>query len=919
MRNKNNMSRSGLFSHRILTVFAAALPLQFCSATPAQDIRIPYEKFILPNGLPVLVHEDHKAPIVAVELWYNVGSKDEKPGKTGFAHLFEHLMFGGSEDFHGRYLVAMENVGATGTNGTTNPDRTNYYEVVPDSALDYTLFLESDRMGHFYSTINQQTLDLQRGVVQNEKREGDNQPYSITDYLIAENTHPQGHPYSWTTIGSMDDLNAASLSDVQQWFRTYYGPSNALLVLAGDIDVATAREKALRYFGDIPPGPPVAHQSAWVAKMSGVHRQRVQDRVPLARLYDVWNVPEYGDADADYLDLVSDLLASGKDSRLYKRLVYDSQLATSVEADMDVQEIGSQFSIVATAKPGGDLTPITRTVQQELERFLRDGPTAEEVERVKTAYEADVIRGMDRVQGKADLLAQGQLFVGNPEQYRVSLERVRNATPEQLRDAARRWLSDGLYQLEVTPYPDMTTVPSTVNRAKLPEVGPTPEAKLPEFERATLANGLRIVLAERHELPMVNFSLVFEGGYAADHFSRAGVARMTSTLMTAGTDKYTTLQISDQLQRLGAELSAGADLNTSDLSLSALKSKLEPSLTLYADILMHPSFPDTEFERQQKLALAGIAEEKSQPGALSWRLFAPLLYGQGHPYGIPMSGSGTEASVRAMTRDDVLRFHDTWFRPNNATLTIVGDTTIAEIRPELERLFADWKPGPLPQQNVPRATGPQQVDVYLIDKPDAVQSRLMAGTFAPSANDPQRIPLHLWNDVFSGTFSGRLNMNLREDKHWSYGTHSYFIDAAGQGAWITSASVETDKTKESLVEMNSELHQIVTSRPITEKELDAAKADETRSLAGSREGMEQVEEAMDNVVEYSLPEDYFATFGDKVQKLSADQVNVAGTAMLHPDQMIWIIVGDRSKIEPGIRELNLGTLHVIDADGRPVP
>jgi len=296
----------------------------------AQDIRIPYEKFVLPNGLTVLVHEDHKAPIVALNIWYHVGSKNEKPGKTGFAHLFEHLMFGGSENVRDRYIDAMERVGATELNGTTNSDRTNYFEDVPVSALDYALFLESDRMGHFYSTINKDVLDLQRGVVQNEKRQGDNQPYSIAQYLIAENTYPTGHPYSWTTIGSMEDLNAASLGDVQEWFKRYYGPSNATLVIAGDIDVQTTREKVEKYFGDIPAGPPIGHQTAWVAKMSGTHQQQVQDRVPADRVFNVWNIPGFGVADTDYLDLVSDVLASGKDSRLYKRLVYDEQIATSV-------------------------------------------------------------------------------------------------------------------------------------------------------------------------------------------------------------------------------------------------------------------------------------------------------------------------------------------------------------------------------------------------------------------------------------------------------------------------------------------------------------------------------------------------------------------------------------------------------------
>jgi len=459
---------------RVSLSLAMALLTMAAAGASGQDIRIAYEKFALPNGLTVIVHEDHKAPIVALNIWYHVGSKNEKPGKTGFAHLFEHLMFGGSENLKGRYIDAMERVGATDLNGTTNSDRTNYFENVPTSALDYALFLESDRMGHFYNTINKETLDLQRGVVQNEKRQGDNQPYSISRYLITENTYPAGHGYSWTTIGSMEDLNAASLADVQEWFKTYYGPSNATLVIAGDIDVKTAREKVQKYFGDIPAGPPVAHQTEWVAKMTSVHRQQAQDRVPVARVFNVWNIPEYGQADTDYLDLVSDVLAAGKSSRLYKRLVYDEQVATSVNCGINPNEIGGQFIVGATAKPGGSLVPINKDVEEELDKFLKDGPTAEELERVKTAYEANLVRGLDRIGGfggKSDILARGQVFTGNPEQYQISLDRVRKATAQDLRDAARRWLSDGLYQLEVVPYPEYKAASTGADRSKLPEVG----------------------------------------------------------------------------------------------------------------------------------------------------------------------------------------------------------------------------------------------------------------------------------------------------------------------------------------------------------------------------------------------------------------------------------------------------------------
>ena len=388
-------------------------------------IDIPYKKFVLKNGLTVLVHEDHKAPIVAVNVWYHVGSKNEKPGKTGFAHLFEHLMFTGSENFKGSgdqkaFFETMERIGATDLNGTTSEDRTDYFENVPKNALDIALWLESDRMGHLLGAIDKTKLDVQRGVVQNEKRQGENEPYGVTRELLTKGTAPPGHPYSWTVIGSMEDLNAASLEDVQNWFKTYYGPANTVLVLAGDIDPETARQKAEQFFGDIPAGSPVAKYDKWIPHIAGTRRQSVSDRVPQARLYKVWNIPAYGEPETVYLDLAADVLSSGKSSRLYKRLVYDDQIATDVSAAVDGREISGQFMITATAKPGENLAMIEKAVDEEVANFLAKGPSAKELERAKAGKLAGFVRGIERIGGfggKSDILAMNQTFRGDPEFY----------------------------------------------------------------------------------------------------------------------------------------------------------------------------------------------------------------------------------------------------------------------------------------------------------------------------------------------------------------------------------------------------------------------------------------------------------------------------------------------------------------------
>ena len=906
---------------RAILIMLLALALTSRAFAQSADVDIPYQKFVLDNGLTVIVHEDHKAPIVAVNTWYHVGSKNERPGKTGFAHLFEHLMFGGSENAKGRYIDAMERIGATDLNGTTNSDRTNYFENVPTSAVDFTLWMESDRMGHFINSFDQKTLDLQRGVVQNEKRQGENQPYGVTRQLVTQNTYPAGHPYSWTTIGDMADLDAASMKDVQEWFKTYYGPSNVVIVIAGDIDAKTAKAKVEKYFGDIPAGPPVAHHEVWVAKMTGSHRQKVQDRVPQARIYKVWNVPEYGTAEADYLDLVSDVLSAGKTSRFYKRLVYDDQIATDANAFVNLAEIGGQFRVQATARPGQDLKQVEKELDEELARFLKEGPTADELARVKAQYEANFVRGVERIGGfggKSDRLAQSQVFRGSPDAYKESLKRVREATAEDLKVAANRWLSDGVYILEVQPFPPYKTATTGADRSKAPDTSTPPELKLPKLQRTTLSNGLKVILAERHEVPLVNFTLTSDAGYAADQFAAPGTASLTTALLDGGSAKRTALQISDELALLGAELSANSNLDASIVRLSALKSKLLPSLELYADVALNPAFPEADFRRQQKLRLAAIEREQNTPTQMALRVLPGLMYGASHPYGNPLTGSGTTESVTKMTREDLVKFHQTWFRPNNATLIVTGDTTLAEMKPMLEKLFGGWKPGQVPKKNIGNVAPATKSMVYLIDKPGAQQSTIIAGEIAPPTANPQEIAIQAMNDGLGGMFGSRLNMNLREDKHWSYGVRSLLFGARGQRPFLAIAPVQTDKTKESLAEMSKEFRGIVGDKPISADELARIQANETLSLPGSRETLNEVSASILELVQYGLPDDYYETYAGKVRALKTSDTSDAAKNIVHPDQMIWVVVGDRSKIEAGVKELGLGEMKFLSPDGKPL-
>jgi zinc protease len=882
---------------------------------------IPYTRFVLKNGLTLLVHEDHKTPVVAINTWYHVGSKNEKPGKTGFAHLFEHLMFSGSENFNHTYLNALERIGATDLNGTTNPDRTNYFQNVPTSMLDYALFAESDRMGHLLGVLDQKKLDLQRGVVQNEKRQGENRPYGITRTLLAENTWPAGHPYSWTTIGSMADLDAASMADVQEWFKTNYGPNNVTLVLAGDITPEEARAKVEKYYGDIPPGPPLAKQQAWIAKRTGTHRGMVQDRVPQARVYRVWNVPGVATATEPLLDLAAHVLGGGKTSRYYKRLVYKDQLATDASAGNYTSEIAGQFYSVLTARPGGDVAALERAADEELQALIKSGPTAAELEVAKTAILAQYTRIVERIGGfggKSDLLASCTTYTGNPDCYKDYLKAVKAATPAQVRQALQAWLSDGDYVLEVQPYPTNLTTTAKLDRSQPPALGKPEALNLPPMQQATLSNGLKVVLAERRAAPLVNFALIVDAGFASDTPQTEGLASLTGSMLEEGTSSRSAAAISEAFAALGAEFGVSTSLDSATVSLNTLKATMPKALEVYADVVQHPAFAQNELERLKKNRLAAIAREKTSPTEMGLRVLPQLVYGAGHAYALPVSGSGSEAAVSKLRRDDLVNYHQAWFKPNNATLLVVGDTTLAEITPLLEKTFAGWKPGTAPQKNIATVAPQEKPLVYLLDKPGAQQSVIYGAQLATPRNAPDEVELSVVNNVFGGNFSSRINMNLREDKHWSYGVSAFLQPSVGQRLYTSMSPVQTDKTKEALQELVKEYGNIAGAKPISAAELADAKTNLTLRLPGSFETASQLSNGYANIIRYKLPQDYYNRYTGKVMALTPEQANALAARSITPNRLVWLVVGDLSKVEAGVRSLNLGEVRKIDADGKPL-
>jgi zinc protease len=910
-----------------LTGYAQPARAQKPKSTGAPDLNLSYERFKLDNGLTVVVHEDHKAPVVAVSVWYHVGSKNEPDGKTGFAHLFEHLMFNGSEHFDGDWFQPMQQVGATSMNGTTSYDRTNYFETVPTPALDLTLWLESDRMGHLVGGITQEKLDNQRGVVQNEKRQGDNQPYGRVNYNLYAGLFPPGHPYHHPTIGSMADLNAASLDDVRQWFKGYYGPNNAVIALAGDIDAETARQKVERYFGDIPSGPDVDEYETWIPDRTANTHEIQYDEVAGALVDRAWAVPPRTERDRALLDLVASILGDGRNSRFYLDLIYNRQLATSVNIGVSALELASVFDLSVVLNPGEEPQVATEAIDRLIAEFLENGPTEDELERAVTGINAQTVRGLEEVGGfggQAVVLAQGQLYAGDPLFIQTYLDWINSATPEDVRDAARRWLGDGWHQVDVVPAGKYGAAKQGVDRTSgLPPI-PTnlPDLTFPKIRKATLSNGIEVALAERHAVPLVSMSVQFDAGYAADAGpgGKLGVASFAMSMLDTGTRSRDALEISAEADRLGARLSAGSDLDTSSVYLSALKNQLAPSIELWSDLIRNAVFSPMEIDRLRGQWLANIAQEKAQPVSLALRLLPPAIYGPHHAYGVPLTGSGTEQSISSITRDDLVAFKDTWLRPDNAHIFVVGDTTLDEVMPMLERAFRGWTPPsrPMPTKNVAPVELPSSPRVILIDKPGSPQSFILAGEVAPGLGTDRDLAIDAMNDVLGGTFTSRINMNLREDKGWAYGARTLLQAASGPRPFLVYAPVQTDRTGDSIAELDRELQAITTTRPITADEMKRVIAGATRELPGRFETSGAVLGSLLSSARFGRPLDYAATLTEKYEALTLDQLRAAATNVIHPNSLIWIIVGDLDEIRGQVEQLNIAPIEIWNDEGQPV-
>ena len=898
----------------------AAAPKQSSASAGAaalakMKIDVPYTRYVLANGLTLIVNQDTTAPVVNFNIWYHVGSKNEPRGQTGFAHLFEHLMYQGSENFNDDFFKATRQIGATSQNGTTSNDRTNYFQTVPKEALDSILWLESDRMGHFLGALTQERLNQQRGVVQNEKRRGDNAPYAISEDLIIKATYAEEHPYGHSVIGSMEDLDAATLDQVKDWFRKYYGPSNATLVLSGDISPEEARARVERYFGAFAPGEPVAHQKAWAAKRTGAQREIAYDRVSAPRLYKIWNIGEYGSRDGALLDIYADVLAGDRGARLTKRLVYDEQVATSVTARASEGEIAGDFDVIVNAKPGADMAHIEAVVDEEMRRLITSGPTASELEKARSRNISAVVRSIETISGKASLLATSQVYQGSPDAWKARLDVQRNATAAQVQAAARTWLTDGSYSLQILPFGHRAQG-QDADRSKMPLPASMTPGAFPAFQRATLSNGVKVLLVERHTNPSVSVEMVLDTAYAADFASqKPGLGNLTVALMDEGTPRRDSLAIADEAARIGARLTVTGGGEQTTVSLNALTPTLDQGLDLFADVALHPAFKPADIERVRAQQIQSLRAGRLSPATIAPRVLQRLVYGPDHPYG----RLSTEQSLAAITRDEIVGFHQRWFAPQNATIIVVGDTTLAQIRPKLEAALGSWRSAaPASRITLTAPAAPARPVIYLVDRPGSPQSYIQGGLpIAPRnpATDTE-YELTAFNTGFGGNFTSRINMNLREEKGWSYGVSSAVVTSRGPRLFRITAEVQTDKTRESIVELQKELTDALTGRPLTAAEIATSQNNIIMGLSSRWQGSAAVSGALTEIITYGLPDTYYQAYPDKVRSMTPAQALAAGRTMVPNQNFIWVVVGDRAKIEAGLRQLG-PEVRIVDADGNP--
>jgi zinc protease len=906
---------------------------------PLQVPEVKFERYKLDNGLEVILSEDHRLPLVAVDLWYHVGAVNETAGRTGFAHLFEHMMFEGSKHVpgssHAHYLEA---AGASDFNGQTAFDRTEYYETLPSNQLELALWLESDRMGYLPDKLDQANLSNQQDVVRNERRQSyENTPYGVAQEAVFHELFPKDHPYYPMVIGSHADIQAAKLEDVRNFFKLYYAPNNASLAIVGDFDPAKVRELVERYFGPLKRGAEVPRVKLATPPITTERRAVVQDNVQLPRVYMAWltsPIFKPGDAEAD---ITANALGGGKSSRLYKKLVYEKQLALDVNADQQSLMLGSVFQIQATARPGVKPEDLEKAINEEIEAFRASGPTSEEMKRAVNGIETRTISGLEILNGVAELLNSYNHYLGTPDFLAGDLARYENASKEAVEAFAQEQLKANqrvvVYAIPgkqdlgpevATPKAEEKGTASpggeAVNadagwREKPPAPGPAPALHLPIPEQFKLPNGLTVLYNERPGLPLVAASLVLRRGSGANPIDHPGLASFTARMLQQGTTSRSALQIADRAADLGTTIGSGASVDSTYLGTESLTRNFPDVLELLADVALHPTFPQAEIDRIRSERLAALVQEMDEPSSVAARVYRAALYGTKYTYGFPDIGTG--ASLKAVTREDLLHFRQQNYLPSDAAIIVTGNIKLAELKPLLEKQFAEWKPGhtPAPEMGTVQTS---DAKLILVDRPDAPQTTLVFFSLGPARSTPDYAPIEVMNSDLGSLFSSRINMNLREQHGYTYGASSFFRYHVAPGPFIVSSDVRTDATAPATTEVFKELRRMRDTL-MTPEELKLAKDSIAESLPGRFEHAAEVVGEFAEIYVYDLPLDYFSLLPARLNAVTAEQAQAAAQKYIQPDKTIVLAVGDRAKIEAEMKKLNLGKAEIRDPEGNLVP
>ncbi len=892
-----------------------AMPVFAADDVPTR-VDIDYDVFRLDNGLTTIVHTDRSVPTVFVGMWYAVGSKDEPEGKTGFAHLFEHLMFQGTENREGEYFSPFTDAGATGMNGTTAEDRTNYYSTVPTGALDMALWMESDRMSYLLGAITQDVLDEQRGVVQNEKRQGETQPYAKMWDMIREGIYPVDHPYRHSVIGSMDDLNAASLDDVKEWFRTYYGASNVVLVLAGDVGLDEAKEKVARYFGSAPVGEALSHPKQWIPELPDNRIEETWDKVGQTRIARVWATPGTNDRDATLMFLVNQTLVANKNAPLRKLLVDDLQLATAVGASPTAKVLSGEYRLYIDLKPGVEPEEVLPHVDRVLAQYASEGPDEQLLENAKLAVNMAILGGLEQSSSIGALLAEGYLYSDDPLVINRDLGWLNDATPGDVRDAAARWLGRHYYQLTVFPFPEYSAAAQDVDRSRIPEVTIGAEdIRFPDTQSTTLGNGLRLVVAERGSIPIVDVVIRVGSGETAAPPDAHALADFVFMLADKGTRRYDANELAAARDRIAMSGRLGAALEDSSYGFRILRSNLDESLEIALETLRYPTFPDDELAKLQQQIGGWLATLQRAPSNVASSLFTRVVYGEDSP----MDSVWTPASLDQIERQRLIEFHAGQVTPDNLTIYMIGDITLDEARKSVERTFGKWRASGSPSARPIGAAPEAQPRVILVDQPGAASSTIIAGHAIAPWNADDAAALAIVNWIFGGSFESRLNMNLREDKAWSYGYGSGVAsNRSGDQLLSLQGQVQSDRTADAMLEIRREFVEFASTRPPTDDEVSRAKTNRIRSLPGqftTNRGFLGSIVASDS---YGLPFDYAGGRAERYAAVTREAAEELTRSTFRPDDLSWVVVGDLASIEDAVRELGFGDVEVWDAFGNRV-